>query len=133
MHSHRGEKIYMSRVTMIYKCQLKQEGNILWPDLFLQELVIWGWTMAIGTGFAVVYGMDVPARFDEGRIPSEVTNVFYGSLHRLAWGLALSWVVWACSKGYGGNSLNTHNSCGTQCQQKTSYDFDIYHPTGPNL
>ena len=70
-----------------------------------QELVIWGWTLAIGTGIAVVFGMDVPARYDEGRMPSEVTNAFYGSLHRLAWGLALSWVVWACSKGYGGTVI----------------------------
>lgn len=31
-----------------------------------------------------------------------ITQVTYGGLHRLAWGAALAWVVYACHHGYGG-------------------------------
>ena len=31
-----------------------------------------------------------------------VISLLYGSLHRFAWSLALGWVIFACTKGYGG-------------------------------
>lgn len=32
-------------------------------------------------------------------------SILYGGLQRLAWGLAIAWLVFACHMGYGGMSL----------------------------
>ncbi|XP_063852764.1 nose resistant to fluoxetine protein 6-like [Scylla paramamosain] len=61
-----------------------------------------GWTVAAITGLLVVFGM-----YSYNRVvvpmPYEVmTQVVYGGGHRLAWGAALAWMVFACHNGYGG-------------------------------
>ncbi len=74
---------------------------------FFQYAIVLGWTGAVGLGIAVVYGLGYPKIIHNLELPSEAVNVMYGSFHRLAWGVALAWMVWACVKGYGGsqNSL----------------------------
>lgn len=49
-----------------------------------------------------VYGM-VPF-LDEDLVPvvNPVFRVAYGTLHHLAWGLAVGWIIFACITGYGG-------------------------------
>ena len=64
--------------------------------------MFWCWLTAFGIGIGVVYGLKVHDFILTGEPKSEATNIAYGSLHRLAWGLALAWVVFACVKGYGG-------------------------------
>jgi hypothetical protein len=59
---------------------------------------LWGWTIAAATGMAIVYGLDIPS----GRSLSMAENIIYGGFHRLAWAIAVSWVIFACSRGYGG-------------------------------
>ena len=62
------------------------------------------WSLAFGIAFSVVYGLNIPLRFDpKDPVPlTRMENSFYGGLSRLAWAVALSWVVFACTKGYGG-------------------------------
>ena len=60
------------------------------------------WALAVGTGIGVIYGLDIPRFLETGEPKSMATNIAYGSLHRLAWGFALAWMVFACVKGYGG-------------------------------
>lgn len=50
-------------------------------------------------GLAAVYGM-VPYLGDES-IP-DFPRVAFGALHRFVWAIAVSWVVFACTRGYGG-------------------------------
>ena len=62
-----------------------------------------GWCAAIATGMSVVYGQlhyyqDIPKTIDS----SLTTSVFYISLNRFAWSVALAWVVIACATGKGG-------------------------------
>jgi len=59
------------------------------------------WLTAIGTGVGVVYGIDMSPIITQD-FYSTTASAFYGGFHRLAWGLALGWVVFACSRGYGG-------------------------------
>jgi len=59
------------------------------------------WTMAFIVGYLVVYGLNLPDYF-AGNLPSKAVNAVYGGFHRLAWGMALSWVIFACCRGYGG-------------------------------
>lgn len=53
---------------------------------------------------AVIYGL-VPY-LDETAVPEipNAVSLTYGALHRTAWALAVSWVIFACIRGYGGTS-----------------------------
>lgn len=61
----------------------------------LQVAVALGWILCIGCLIALVYGL-----YDTylDRIPAAA----YSSLSHTAWALCLSWIVIACSTGYGG-------------------------------
>ncbi|CAG0912234.1 unnamed protein product [Notodromas monacha] len=59
--------------------------------------VLLGWLLAIATGLAIVYGL-----YEPNAPISEDALLTYGVVHRQVWGLALAWVVFACSHGYGG-------------------------------
>ncbi|XP_033747494.1 nose resistant to fluoxetine protein 6-like [Pecten maximus] len=64
-----------------------------------------GWSFAIATGLSVVYGLYY--YFRHGYNASLETSVIYLAFSRFAWSLAVAWVIFACSTGYGGiiNSL----------------------------
>ena len=72
----------------------------------MQPIVVIAWTISLSTLFVVIYGLNMPVLFETGLPPSEATNIFYGGLHRLAWAIALAWVIWACAKGYGGETIS---------------------------
>ena len=57
------------------------------------------WQVAFLTGFAVVYGLHDARVTTTGTL---IAATFYNAFQRLAWPLALSWVIFACVKGYGG-------------------------------
>ncbi|XP_065347031.1 nose resistant to fluoxetine protein 6-like [Cloeon dipterum] len=59
-----------------------------------------GWFLSIGLNATVVFLIFIPYSVDYVYNPLDAA--FYGSLHRLAWALTLSWIVWACVNGYGG-------------------------------
>ena len=61
-----------------------------------------GWALATAVGLAVVYGL-VPY-LNEEEVPemNSFARVSYGSLHRLAWSIAVGWLIFACVHGYGG-------------------------------
>ncbi|XP_037083860.1 nose resistant to fluoxetine protein 6-like [Pollicipes pollicipes] len=68
-----------------------------------------GWIAAFAVGISVVYGM-YGYQMPWDPTPSKAVAVAYGGLHRLAWGLAVSWVIFACVTGYGGviNTFLSH-------------------------
>lgn len=106
-----------------YDIKLDWVGRV-WVESFqfsdlngtFKVVVLIGWIVALGALFAVVYGLNLPSYF-EGEMamePTKATTITYGGLHRLNWGTALGWVVWACAKGYGGKLLSLlfdWNSC----------------------
>jgi len=57
--------------------------------------------VAFAVGVSVVYGM-AGYQMPWDPMPSKAVAVAYGGLHRFAWGLAVSWVIFACVTGYGG-------------------------------
>jgi len=65
-------------------------------------LVTVGWLLAISIALAVIFGL-VPY-LDEEQVPdiNDFAQVAYGTLNRLAWATAVAWVIFACSRGYGG-------------------------------
>ena len=71
------------------------------PKLPLNPMAMgWIWALAFLVGCLVVYGL-VP--YQKGFFTLEASlaeRAIYGGFHRLAWALALSWVILACIKGF---------------------------------
>ncbi|XP_033121019.1 O-acyltransferase like protein-like [Anneissia japonica] len=77
-------------------------GSVLQPlSLAVSSLIALfvGWTMAVGTGIAVVYGIWGVYR---GQTPSHEVATFYNTVSRFAWSAAVAWVIFACVNGHGG-------------------------------
>jgi hypothetical protein len=64
-------------------------------SIVLQVAVALGWMLCIGCLTALVYGL-YDTHLD--RIPAAA----YSSLSHTLWAVSLSWIVIACSTGYGG-------------------------------
>jgi len=62
------------------------------------------WVVAFGAGFGIVYGLNIPIRLTATNPEplSKAANVVYGGFHRLSWAICISWVIFACCRGYGG-------------------------------
>ena len=66
-------------------------------------MVITGWAISAAVALAIIYGLSAYLHADDEM--TTATRIFYGSLHRTAWAMALSWVIFACTKGYGGQCM----------------------------
>ena len=82
----------------------------LWNSLLflLKPLVALAWTLSTAAGLAIVYGMT--PYVDESKVPeiSSAVSMTYGTLHRTAWAFVIEWIIFACSRGYGGKSTENH-------------------------
>lgn len=69
-----------------------------------QEINIIIWATAFVLGYLVIYGLNLPEvnNFQAPQPLSKAAVYMYGGLHRLTWGIAVGWVVFACCRGYGG-------------------------------
>ncbi|KAG0719426.1 O-acyltransferase like protein [Chionoecetes opilio] len=69
-----------------------------------------GWVAALATMSAVVFGVTDYNTFSGIHEYNPAISILYGGLHRLAWGVAVAWLVFACHMGYGGlaNSFLAH-------------------------
>ena len=75
------------------------------PKLSLNPMALgWIWAIAFLVGCLVIYGL-IPYQKDLMTMQKDASlaeRAIYGGFHRLAWALALSWVILACIKGAGG-------------------------------
>lgn len=65
------------------------------------SIAMFGWTIAFGIGMSVIYGPFTVFKTD-GDSFNRTENIFYGAFSRLAWALALGWVIYACHNKMGG-------------------------------
>ncbi|XP_032794832.2 nose resistant to fluoxetine protein 6 [Daphnia magna] len=65
-------------------------------------LVALGWTLSTIVALAIIYGLT--PYVDRSQVPeiSSAVSMTYGPLHRFAWGIVIGWIIFACSRGYGG-------------------------------
>ncbi len=49
-----------------------------------------------------MYGLDANEYIVAGEEPSLASRVIFNTFHRIGWGLALGWLIFACFHGYGG-------------------------------
>lgn len=76
------------------------ELTILYPTF--KSLIALGWTVSAVVGLAVLYGLTPyldPSKVQE---IDPIVKMTYGPLHRTAWAMSIAWIIFACSRGYGG-------------------------------
>jgi len=67
----------------------------------LSKLVVMaGWLASTGIALATIYGI-IPW-FDPAVEVPKGLGAFYAGSHRFGWGIVISWIIFACSRGYGG-------------------------------
>ena len=71
-----------------------------------QATNLWGWVIAITTGLAIVYGLDIPKIVIEEKELTMTENVLYGGFNRIGWAIAVSLVIFTCCRGYGGTHIS---------------------------
>jgi len=62
--------------------------------------VVGGWMLSTCVALALLLGI-IPY-FDPKNEDSVVGSAFYAGLSRFSWGIVICWIIFACSKGYGG-------------------------------
>lgn len=88
------------------------------------------WVVAFATGFACIYGLDSWHIALTGVAPPAFNNAMYGVFQRLGWGAALSWLIFACAKGYGGMAQGVdyiHRRQGVACSSLSRAEFTFYY------
>ena len=63
-----------------------------------------GWSLAIGFGIYLLYGLDTEGYMVDGKMPPWSLHVIYGGFARLIYGGCLAWMIFACVHGYGGKT-----------------------------
>ena len=66
------------------------------------------WILASGLGMAVIFGLQTNKVLASGLTdsPSNLASAIYAGGSRLAWSLAVAWVIFACCRGYGGTDMH---------------------------
>jgi len=84
------------------------------------------WTASAAMALAVIYGLRDYYE-DPTNKPSKTIDVLYLTFSRSAWGLAVSWVVYACATGYAGpvNTLLSWTPFGPV--SRINYSAYLYH------
>ena len=70
----------------------------------LQVAVVIGWVACILICSAIVYG---PYSDNGSHVFTEGESVLYEALNRTGWGIAVSWIIFACATGHGGSYSNS--------------------------
>ena len=76
--------------------------NLISPHacFVLQVLAFFGWIVAFATGLAVIYGLF--GSIHDAKLLTVNLAAFYNAVSRPLWAFCLTWLVIACSSGYGG-------------------------------
>ncbi|XP_037729593.1 nose resistant to fluoxetine protein 6 [Drosophila subpulchrella] len=107
--------------------------SIRGKDIKLSRPAVWlGWIISFALMFTCIFAMYPYGTFKSKTIPI-LNEAFYVSLSRVAWPLGLSWVVFACMKGYGGLANSFLSSPLWQPLSKLSFCTYMGHLVIQNL
>ncbi|KAH8347526.1 hypothetical protein KR059_012050, partial [Drosophila kikkawai] len=88
--------------------------------------VIMGWLLSLSMLAASLFALYPASRWNAPAL-STVEESLYYTLSRLAWPLALCWIVFACMQGYGGLANSFLSSPLWQPLSRLSYSVYIWH------
>ncbi|XP_022209524.2 nose resistant to fluoxetine protein 6-like [Drosophila obscura] len=93
----------------------------------LSQIAVWsGWVLSLAMIFTSIFAM-YPAAKWRAPLPSILEESLYYTLTRLAWPLALCWIVFACMQGHGGLANSFLSSPLWQPLSRISYSVYIWH------
>ncbi|XP_070073178.1 nose resistant to fluoxetine protein 6 [Drosophila takahashii] len=93
----------------------------------LSRPVVWmGWILSLAMLFTSIFALYPAAQFSAPPL-STVEESLYYTLTRLAWPLAICWVIFACMQGYGGLADSFLSSPLWQPLSRLSYSMYIWH------
>ncbi|XP_043660070.1 O-acyltransferase like protein [Drosophila teissieri] len=95
--------------------------------LHISLLAVWaGWLLCLALLLTSIFAL-YPYSKLLGKSPSVLEGALYYTLARIAWPLALCWVVFACMQGHGGLANSFLSSPLWQPLSKLSYSAYIWH------
>jgi len=65
-----------------------------------RALALAAWLLSTAVAISIIFGV-FPYYNPKTKIPTVAASIYAGT-HRFAWGVAISWIIFACSRGYGG-------------------------------
>ncbi len=65
-----------------------------------KAVVLAGWLISTAAALSIIFGI-FPYLDPVTEIPVAEASI-YAAAHRFGWGVVISWIIFACSKGYGG-------------------------------
>ncbi|EDW67402.2 uncharacterized protein Dvir_GJ24123 [Drosophila virilis] len=93
----------------------------------LSRIMIWlGWLISLTLIFTSIFALHASAQWSAPNLTLLEAASYY-TLSRIAWPLALCWVVFACMRGYGGLANSFLSSPMWQPLSKLSYCAYIFH------
>ncbi len=101
LHYTKKTTIKLNKVTTYTYLSKRKYCNNRYTYCF-QLLVLLLWVVSLTTMFCVTYLQNTMEYLTTGTQPSELANALYNTFAKASWGLALSWLIFACRHGYGG-------------------------------
>ncbi|XP_022209523.2 nose resistant to fluoxetine protein 6-like isoform X1 [Drosophila obscura] len=93
----------------------------------LSQIAVWsGWVLSLAMVFTSIFALYPAAQWSAPPL-STLEESFYYTLTRVAWPLALCWIVFACMQGYGGLADSFLSSPLWQPLSRLSYSVYIWH------
>lgn len=91
---------------------------------FIKAIVATGWTMTMGIILYLTFGTFIHSS-QEQRM-SHGMFIYYGTMTRPAWAMAVGWIILACSSGYGGRYTHTLKERWHLCFHQTKHATGNY-------
>ncbi|XP_034664724.1 nose resistant to fluoxetine protein 6-like [Drosophila subobscura] len=93
----------------------------------LSRIAVWsGWLLSLAMIFTSIFALYPAAQWNAPPL-STLEESFYYTLTRVAWPLALCWIVFACMQGHGGLANSFLSSPMWQPLSRLSYSVYIWH------
>jgi hypothetical protein len=64
-------------------------------------MVFLGWALCTAVALTIVYSVSI--LYQPEYVYDALGSAFYAGFHRLGWSAVLTWIVFACTNGLGGN------------------------------